>query len=380
MSRRIHVAHVVFRFDTGGLENGIVNLVNHLPAEGFRHTVIALTEATEFRERIRRDDTEVYALRKRPGKDPHCYLRLFRLLRALRPDVVHTRNLGTLDMQLSACLARVPVRLHGEHGWDVHDPDGTTPRFRRRRRLVAPLIHRFTAVSRDLEAWLISRVGIPPAKVVRICNGVDIDRFQTVFSRRGGRPANVVTVGTVTRFEPIKDPMNLAQAFVLARKLLARSRSDVELRLLMVGDGPLRGEVRQYLEDAGVADQARLPGASDAVADWLAQMDIYALGSRREGISNTILEAMASGLPVIASATGGNLELVVSSQTGALVPPENPQVLAEALVSYASDGALRDAHGAAGAQRVRDEYSLGVMIERYQSLYREACVSRGLVA
>jgi glycosyltransferase involved in cell wall biosynthesis len=146
----------------------------------------------------------------------------------------------------------------------------------------------------------------------------------------------------------------------------------------MVGDGPLHAEVSQYLQAEGMQGLAHLPGASADVPGWLSQMDFYALGSKREGISNTVLEAMASGLPVVASATGGNMELVLPSQTGMLVPPENPQALADALVTYAQDPGLRGRHGAAAAGRARQEYSLDVMVDRYQAFYQDICRTRGL--
>jgi sugar transferase (PEP-CTERM/EpsH1 system associated) len=377
MSQRIHVAHIVFRFDTGGLENGVVNLINHLPSGQFQHTVIALTEATDFRQRIRADGVAVHTLGKRPGKDIGVYARLYRLLRSLRPDIVHTRNLGTLDMQIVALLARVPARLHGEHGWDISDPDGVNPRFRRRRRMFSPLLHRFVTVSRDLERWLVEKVGIPQRKIVHICNGVDLSRFQNGRADRADLlPAAAVVVGTVTRFEPIKDPMNLARAFVEARRRLKARGSQVDLWLLMVGDGPLRVGVLEFLEAAGEAGHAVLPGNSSDVPRWLACMDLFALGSRREGISNTVLEAMASGLSVVASATGGNLELVVPSQTGTLVPPENSDALAGALVTYAVDPGLRERHGRAAADRAHSEYSLQGMVERYGALYRDMFAGR----
>jgi glycosyltransferase involved in cell wall biosynthesis len=185
-------------------------------------------------------------------------------------------------------------------------------------------------------------------------------------------PAGVVIVGSVTRFEPIKDPMNLARAFVDARKRLAAAGSATDLRLLMVGDGPLRADVLQFLESSGEARNAWLPGAHSNVDAWLRIMDIYALGSRREGISNTVLEAMASGLPVIASATGGNLELVEPGHTGSLVPPENSVALAEALARYAQDASLRAQHGAAARARAEQQFSLEAMVASYTDLYRGA--------
>src|SRR5919206_53444 len=116
------VAHIVHRFDVGGLENGVVNLINRMPAERFRHAVIALTEVGDFRRRVQRDDVAFHALHKPPGQGLRVAPKLMRLLREIKPALVHTRNLGALEMALPAWWAGVPVRVHGEHGWDSHDP------------------------------------------------------------------------------------------------------------------------------------------------------------------------------------------------------------------------------------------------------------------
>ena len=113
------IAHVIYRLDVGGLENGLVNLINTLPNDRFRHLIVTLAGYSDFRDRIQRPDVEVVSLDKRPGNDPRCYLRFLQLLRRFRPDIVHTRNLGTIDLQWMSCLAGTRVRLHGEHGWDA---------------------------------------------------------------------------------------------------------------------------------------------------------------------------------------------------------------------------------------------------------------------
>ena len=123
---RLLVAHVVYRFDVGGLENGVVNLLNRLPAERFRHAVVALTEVTDFRRRVLRDDVQYFRLEQASGsRRRSCGPRCIALFRALRPDIVHTRNLAPLEACVPAWLAGVPVRVHGEHGWDVGDLDGS---------------------------------------------------------------------------------------------------------------------------------------------------------------------------------------------------------------------------------------------------------------
>src|SRR5262245_33449098 len=118
------ICHVIYRLDYGGLENGLVNLVNHLPRERFRHAIVCLAGVGAMRARIERDDVRVLSIDKRAGKDPASYARTWRVFRELRPDVVHTRNLGTIDLQWVAWAAGVRRRLHGEHGWEATDPRG----------------------------------------------------------------------------------------------------------------------------------------------------------------------------------------------------------------------------------------------------------------
>lgn len=382
MSSRPLIAHVVHRFDVGGLENGVVNLINRLPADEFRHAIIALTEVTDFSARLRRSDVVLHALHKRPGKDPSAYLRLYRLLRKLRPGIVHTRNLGTIDCQLMAALAGIRLRIHGEHGWDIHDPDGTNRRYRALRRMLNPVIHRFATVSRDLERWLIERVGIPPRKVLRICNGVDTERFRppgiaetadTAAALPADRfPPGAVIVGSVTRFEPIKDPLNLVRAFIEARRRLAADDGGIDLRLLMLGDGPLRGEALERLEAAGEAQSAWLPGGRDDVAAWLRAMHCYALGSRREGISNTVLEAMASGLPVVATRHGGIPEAVTHGVDGLLVAEKDAPALAEALCTLLAQPELLARFSREASRAVRAAYGSEAALGAMEDCYAEA--------
>ena len=118
------IVHIIFRLDVGGMENGLVNLINGMPANRYRHAIVCLKDYTDFRSRLQRADVALYALNKKDGKDLLLYYRVWRLLRTLRPDIVHTRNLGTIDMLFPAALAGVRSRVHGEHGWDMVDLHG----------------------------------------------------------------------------------------------------------------------------------------------------------------------------------------------------------------------------------------------------------------
>ena len=365
------IAHVLFSFDCGGLENGVANLINGLDERAYRHAVIALTGSDWMRQRIRRPEVEVHLLRKREGKDPAAYLRLFRLLKQLRPAIVHTRNLGTIDGAMVARLAGVDRCIHGEHGWDVFDPEGANRKYRALRRVLSPAIHRFVTVSKELERWLTGVVGIPSRKVRRICNGVDVGRFRP--SDGDGRaalppdrfPEESFIIGTVSRFSAIKDPLALVTAFIEARAMPGGER----LRLVMVGEGELRAVAEGRLREAGAAEAAWLPGARADTPELLRAFDLFVLGSLREGISNTILEAMATGVPVLATRTGGNPELVQSGVTGFLVEPRETSELAQAIIRYATHPELGEAQGRAGRERAVREFSLERMLSDYDAVY-----------
>lgn len=372
------IAHVLFRFDVGGLENGVVNLINRMPPDRFRHVIVALSDYTDFRQRLQHD-VPVYALHKREGKDFGLHLRLYRLFRRLRPDVVHTRNLNAVEAQLPAWLAGVPGRVHGEHGWDVHDLDGSSRKYRLWRKLFRPFVQRYIPLSQHLSGYLAQEIGVSAERIACICNGVDTDKFHPAFNGREPLPEEAfardraaaaqtrIVIGTVGRMEQVKDQMTLAKAFA---ELVAR-RPDIResVRLVMVGDGRLRQDVLRFLRESGLEEMAWLPGSRNDTAELLRAFDVFVLPSLAEGISNTILEAMASGLPVVATDVGGNGELVQAGETGYLVPRNDPDAMARALERYVDDQALRRAHGDSGRRRTEQRFSLDGMVDRYVQVY-----------
>lgn len=368
------VLHLVYRFDTGGLENGVVNLINHMPTGAYRHAVVALTEVVPgFAQRLRHDDVRCVSLHKPAGHGARLYPRLAQLLRELRPAIVHTRNLAALEMQVPAWWAGVPVRIHGEHGRDVDDLDGTSKRYQWLRRAYRPFVQHYVALSRDLGGYLAQQVGVPAARIAQIYNGVDVQRFRPATAGRDSLAGNpfddpaLFVVGTVGRMATVKAQALLARAFVRAIELRPALRQ--QLRLVMVGDGPLRAEAQALLDAAGLAGLAWLPGERADVPDVMRALDCFVLPSLAEGISNTILEAMASGLPVLATAVGGNAELIVPGQTGELVPVADVEALAAALAGMAANRDRAAAMGVAGRLRVVRQFSLPAMVAAYQDLY-----------
>lgn len=375
------VVHLVYRFDTGGLENGVVNLINHMPASAYRHAVVALTDVIPaFSQRIQRDDVQYLSLHKAPGHAFRLYPHLLQLFRDWRPAIVHTRNLAALECQVPAALAGAPVRIHGEHGRDADDPDGARRRYQWLRRAHRPFVHHYVTLSGDLGSYLEHKVGVPPARIAQIHNGVDVRRFAHAGGARvppQGCPftdPTLFVIGTVGRMQTVKAQPLLAHAFV--RALQIRPQLGERMRLVMVGDGPLRAEAQAVLDSAGVGHLAWLPGERADVPDVMRGLDCFVLPSLAEGISNTILEAMASGLPVLATDVGGNPELVLAGETGRLVPAGDIEALAEGLAGMAVDPAGAATMGKAGRERVEQRFSLPAMVSAYQALYDRLLAQR----
>lgn len=373
---RIRVMHVVHSFGVGGLENVIVQLINRLPSARFEHVVVALTTIDEFHQRVVRPDVRFIALHKPPGHAVPLYPRLYRLLRELNPDVLHTCNLAALEVVPLAWLARVPLRVHAEHGWDAHDPQGRNPRYQRLRRLYRPFVSHYVAVSRDLYDYLGRAVGVPGRRRSLIANGVNTDTFAPA---RGApravsgcpfEPGRHWLVGTVGRLQTVKNQPLLARAFVRALQSQAAMRDTA--RLVIVGEGPLRAEVERVLAAAGMADLAWLPGARDDVAEVLRSLDLFVLPSQAEGTSCTLQEAMASGLPVVATAVGGTPDLVQENVTGHLVPPDDEQAMADAMVRAFGTPDNSARQGEAGREHAIRRFAISAMVQQYQQLFDRA--------
>ena len=369
------VAHLIYRLDIGGLETLLVDTINRMAPGRYRHAVICLTDYTDFAQRITRPDVELVALHKPAGLALGTHADLFRLLRRLRPGILHTYNLGTIEYAATAWAAGVPVRIHAEHGRDARDPQGVNPKHNLLRRLLTSVIDRYVPVSRDLAGWLERVVRIPARKLKLIDNGADTERFRagtaTVAEAWQDDP-DAFVIGTVGRLQDVKDQATLIEAFSLLRRQLP----DERLRLVLVGDGPLRAQLQAQIDTLGLADCAWLAGPRSDVAPVMRSFSLFALSSIAEGTPVTMLEAMASELRVVSTAVGGIPDLVTPGANGALVPARDPQALAAAILPYVKDRAMARRHGAQGRARVEQQYSMQAMLAAYVALYDELCQTK----
>lgn len=356
----------------GGMENGLVNLINTLPATCYRHAIACIEDFTHFRERLNRRDVEVFAMHRSMTGVWALRPALYRLIRELKPALVHTRNQSGLDSLLPARLAGVKT-LHSEHGWDVDNLDGQHWKPRVLRRLHSPLVTGYITVSKHLAEYLSDTVGISVARITQIYNGVDTERFAPTANRGGAwLPENfsdpaLFRIGTVGRLQAVKDQANLLRAFAHLCTMLPEHRS--RLRLLIAGDGPQLDELQALATTLNIGNQVWFPGACDNVPEILQALDIFVLPSLNEGISNTILEAMATGLPTLVTNVGGNVELVADGASGRHFAPQDYLQLSALIKDYLLDPVLRVAHGHAARRRALERFSLGAMVASYAAAY-----------
>lgn len=379
--RRIHIAHVVHDLERGGLQNGLVNLISRLPAERYRHSVFALARLGPAAGRLP-EGVATRALGRRLGRDWRVALRLARALREDRPAIVRTYNWATwLEGLLAAKLARVPLAIHSEH----QQPFGETPAERRRRDLVRRFLARRTdaviALSRDIAERFRHEVGVDARRVRTIVNGVDCDRYEA--AARGvdraaklaalGIPPGALVLGAVGRVVVEKDFGTLVAA------LPEIAAKEPRAHVAIVGDGPLREGLLRRAETLDVRDRVHLVGEREDVPELLGLFDIFVLPSVSEGISNTVLEAMAAGRAIVTTPVGGTLEIVEKGRTALLFPPGDRVALARAVLELARDPARRAALGGEARRVARAERSIEAMVRKYDAFYTEMLWRRGLL-
>ena len=371
--RRLCIVHVVYSFSVGGLENVIVQLINQLPADRFEHVVLSLTTIGDFKNRIAQQGVRFIELHKPPGHAVALYPKIYQLLRVIKPDVVHSCNLAALEIVPLCWLARVPLRIHAEHGWDAHDPQGINPRYQRLRRAYKPFVSHYVAVSKDLDDYLERAIGVPQFRRSLITNGVDTQAFLPAQGAPSAVPGCPFVLGenwllgTVGRLQSVKNQPLLVRAFV--RLLQDHPEAAIRMRLVVVGEGPLRAEIETLLANANVSHLAWLAGARDDVADVLRMLNCFVLPSQAEGTSCTLQEAMACGLPVVATAVGGTPDILKHGESGFLVDSDDEAAMANAIWALYTDKAktLRL------AQTARDwalqNFGLDAMVHSYESLF-----------
>ncbi len=377
--RPIHIAHVVYSFATGGLENGVVNLINHLPENEYFHSIICVSDHDEkFYSRIKSKNVEIFDLNKKEGRGLNWLVDCWRLLRKIQPDICHTRNLSSIEAQFSAYFASVPTRIHGEHGWDVFDLGGVNKKYQLVRKCIKPFIHKYVGLSTESISYLTDKINVKPEKITHICNGVDIEKFSpkselSIELPEGFTKKNQIVFGTVGRLAEVKNQTYLVRSFVD----LWQKHPDLHsrLRLIVVGDGVLMPELISMVEKANANEGVWFTGLRADVVELMNVMDVFILPSLAEGIPNTVLEAMACGLPCIVTNVGGNPDLIMPEQSKThIVDVNDVEQMVAAMEIYVDDTAKLQQDSQKVRQYCVDNFSIEVMVSKYHNLYQSSVV------
>lgn len=314
---------------------------------------------------------EIFSLNKGNKRDYLLPFKIAQVVRKVRPHIVHTRNWAAIDGVIGAKLAGVKCIIHGEHGREATDPAGANLIRRKIRKGLNPFISGFVTVSHDLRRWLINDVGIPEKKVIQIINGVDTNKFAPQKNKKSlrekfGFDVDAFLIGTVGRLDPVKDYQTLIKAFAT---LTTNTYKINKIKLLITGSGPEEQEFKKMAAEIGVEDRIYFLGERSDIPELMQSMDVFVLPSIAEGVSNTILEAMACGLPVVASRVGGNKELVDDGKTGFLFAAGDYKELANRLSFYLNNYSVLIEHANNGRKRTEELFSLQRMVGRYEELY-----------
>lgn len=365
---KIRVLHVIPSLATGGAERLVVNLLKALDKNKFEVAACSLYSetGTPFVQELKQHGIPVYCLGKHKGLDLRMMPRLYRLFRTFKPDIVHTHLSVLRYVLLPAALCRIPARFHTVHNIAQKELDD-----------VGKVVHHLAFHMRKVVPISISQEVARTMRILYnaqtpiIYNGIPVEQFQgpegTRSFRRnkeGLKKSDVVFLH-VGRFSLQKNHRLLIEAFEQAIK------KSSDLKLLLVGDNELRSDIEKLVKEKYLDQSIRFLGLRQDIPELLTACDIFVLSSDWEGLPMTILEAMAAGRPVIATAVGGVPELVKNGATGLLVPAQNARALSQAMVRLANSPSLRKTMGEQGQKRVLERFDINLIAKQYERLYLE---------
>lgn len=359
---------VINQLGVGGTELGLRNVVSGLGSD-FEHRVCAMQGLGDAIPLPR--GTPELVLDSNSGRRKEFALwRLAAIMRQYRPHIVHSRNWGAIEAVAAARLAAVPVVIHSEHGYEVEMLAGLPLRRRVLRRALYGMADAVVTVTKELRDYHAGQAWFSSKRIRVIYNGVDTNRFspclhfRKLVRDRLGIPPDSFLVGGVGRLVRIKDYLTLLKA---ARVALQRGKN---LSLVLAGSGPeLSGLVDFVRQTPELAGRTNFIGVSANVPELLNALDVLVLPSLKEGMSNTLLEGMATGLPLLATAVGGNPEIIEDTKNGFLFSPGDSHALADQLCTLADSPELCRLMGEAGRRRALGHFSLDHMLQQYRDLY-----------
>ena len=366
MKRPLNVLRVITWLPVGGIERKILAVLPRLDPERFRVRVVCLRERGELASALEAAGIRVDLSPMPTRLSPVGLRRLTRYMRREQIDLVHAHMYrSNVPATIAARAARVPAvicQIHNVDSWD-------TPRQRWMDRLLCRWRHAIVAVSERVRRDVIASLNVPAERTRVIYNGVETERFADGSLREptrqalGLRPSDLAIV----YHHRLVDQKNPGILLKIASRIAARRRG---VRVLVAGDGPRREGLERAAAEQGLADRLRFLGKRDDVPALLQASDLAILPSFKEGFSNALLEALAAGLPVVATDVGGNAEAIEHGKSGWIVPPHNDAAFLSAVAELVDSPAERK-RMAREASRRAERFSLERMVAEVEALYEE---------
>jgi glycosyltransferase involved in cell wall biosynthesis len=358
--------------EVGGTQRQIATLVKHLPAVGVRPVVGYFLKRSYLADEMIAAGCPVVQVARHGRLDPTFPLRLARLIRGQRPDVLHCVALsaefwGLIAHVLAGRRAAFVSSIRGRYEWYA-------PLQWRVKAVISRFSDCVVANAAAGANYAIERGGVPESKVVIVPNGLDLEEFDRAAA--AGWPPELASLPAGQRLIFVGRLVDHKNVPCLLRAMAELRRLQVPAQLCVVGDGPLRASLARLAADLGIQDNVHWLGERDDIPAILAGADCLLLSSHREGLSNAILEGMAAGLPVVATAVGGNVELVKDAETGWLVQDDDHMALAARAAALLADADLRRRLGAAARRRVAEQYSEAMMVARMAEIYHDVAGRR----
>lgn len=368
----LRILHILDRLGVGGTELVVLKLIRGLSESRFEHRLGSLRGMEPVLENVALPGGELLSAGDGSNGFQFPVFRLAEMMRAYRPHIVHSRNWGAIEAIPAAFLGRIPVVIHSEHGYELDMLTGLPKRRRIFRRAAYAMADAVVTVTRELRDYHARQAWLSPERIRVIYNGVDTQTFfprpeaRVILRKRFGLPEQRFIVGTVGRMVPIKDHPTLLRAVEIL------TQRGIDAHALLVGSGPELERNEQFVKASSVLEgRVTFTGLSQEIPELLNTMDAFALPSISEGMSNTLLEAMATGLPLLATGVGGNTEVLEPERMGWLFQPRDAEALAAHIALLASRENLRRDFAAAARARAVERFSLKRMLKDYTDLYLE---------
>lgn len=357
------VIHLLPTLEMGGMERMVVALSRELAHRGWTVGVICTREERELAAGLRADGVAVSVIPVSGGASWLGPRALIEEFRRQRPDVVHCHSGFWLRGVVAARRAGIVARVHTAHGLHQQEPWwGPAEKF-----LSGLLTGAVACVSAPLLDYFSSVCRVPMARLHVVPNGIDIDRFGAAsrgqLRHRLGIAADAIILGTVARLASVK---NLGLAFGPLARLVGAGH---DAHFVIAGDGAARDDLVVAAAAAGVGDRVHFLGMIDDPTTVLPELDIFLITSHSEGTSLSLLEAMATGLPCVATAVGGNPVVLCDGAVGKLVPDNDAAALAKTIFDLIAHPEERHRLGVAAQRRAKERYSLTAMVDAYEALY-----------